>query len=172
MLRKVPQKIAFTNCFCSHRNFLVVVLIVQVCVNLVEGREVACESVKSSEWDSPVRRAKTCFMMQSTSIDELEVTISTSHDESIGAIDFYGNKNIVYLPIKVNKNFPNLSSYDAARCSIKEISQKNLKGLGMLRVLWLHDNQIEKIMSDLFHDLVLLEELWLCKTNVGKFLLF
>lgn len=107
-----------------------------------------------------MKHMKTCFMAETTSIDEKSVSIST-RDDSIVALSFEGNKNIFYLPILTAQKFKNLLGYSASYCSIKEISKRNFEKLGELEVLGLSSNQIEFILNDTFEDLESLQKLYL-----------
>lgn len=91
-------------------------------------------------------------------MNERNVTIST-HDKSIGALVFYSNTNIFYLPVGVDQSFPNLLGYEAEHCAIKIISRQNFKRLKKLKFLFLAHNQIEKISSNTFNDLKYLTRL-------------
>jgi Leucine-rich repeat (LRR) protein len=126
--------------------------------------EIACEKVgdffhKFSPYSNRHAIYKTCFMNKTSVINSTDSTISKLHDESIARLDFFTNQNIVYLPINVNENFPKLAFYNAQNCSVKSISKENFNGLFELKKLYLDNNEITKIASDTFNDLVLLE--WL-----------
>lgn len=125
-----------------------------------DTKEISCENVGDAGWHEPVNTAKTCSMMATTSINEPNVTIST-RDESVQGLEFTDNKKIFHLPINVVDSFPNLLGYDGHGCNIKEISLQNLKGLSKLNQLFLQGNQLEKISSNTFDDLVALQELCL-----------
>lgn len=53
--------------------------------------------------------------------------------------------------------------YNAESCSVKSLSHDNFEKLGRLKVLLLNDNEIEKLDSFVFADLVSLEWLVLRK---------
>lgn len=103
----------------------------------------------------------TCGMMETTSIDETKVTISSKRNVSVEGLTFSFNRKIFFLPENVNNNFPNLKIYFAENCSIKAISKENFEGLNKLKILRLLFNQIEKISSETFNDLVAIEYLYL-----------
>lgn len=148
-------------------NFLEKVAAENVTAEEVAAKKVACESVINHNWDfsfEPVM-TMTCYMTATTLIDSSDYTISSDRNESIAALDFYGNKNILYLPINVDENFPELIAYDANFCAVKEISKKNFKGLSKLTHLHLTNNQIETISGDVFEDLIELEYLKLGKKS-------
>lgn len=56
------------------------------------------------------------------------------------------------MPIRVDKNFPNLTSYDARDCSIISISKENFRNTFSLQVLNLNQNQIGDFPSNTFDD--------------------
>jgi Leucine-rich repeat (LRR) protein len=128
----------------------------------VTAKEVGCEGFSVSSWDNYIGKIKVCHMNNYTSIDSAEVPF-TKRDDSIFGLDFYNNKKIFFLPIQVGENFLNLIAYLAHDCSVKEISQRNFKGLNKLKKLSLGGNQIENIPNDTFNDLVVLEFLSLRK---------
>lgn len=130
-------------------------------MEIVDAKEVSCESVIGNVWSYSVNTVKTCNM-HTTSISEAGVTFSTL-DESVLGIFVNNNEAVSFLPEKVNEKFPNLLGYCVQRCSIKEISKKNFEQLTKLKILYLHDNQIEKIGSETFGDLKDLEQLFLRK---------
>lgn len=127
-----------------------------------EAKQVSCESVGKNAWGFGIGSVKTCFMERTTVIDEDNVSIST-FDENIGGLLFRRNKKIIFLPVKVAEAFPNLELYSAWDCSVTQISRENFAGLRKLKILHLEVNQIEKIQSDTFKNLVSLEILHLCK---------
>jgi Leucine-rich repeat (LRR) protein len=98
-------------------------------------------------------------MRVETSINVPNVTISNKCEEFNSGFNFNYNKKIFYLPIDVAEKFPYLTVYGASDCSVKEISKLNFNGLKNLNILELSNNQIEKIDSDTFQDLVALEKL-------------
>lgn len=97
--------------------------------------------------------------MKDTTVINSSVIIIATKDDQIKGLQFSVNPKIEYLPEEVSESFPNLLAYSAGTCSVKSISYENFKGLNKLRGLWLSGNQIEKVSSDTFKDLVLLEHL-------------
>jgi Leucine rich repeat len=141
--------------------FLFIVNIFGLMAN-VEAKTVSCEEVENFKWKSPVRTVKTCVMTTTTTIDEPNITISTS-DSSMLGLNMNHNQNAEFLLVQVSESYPNLKGYSAHGCSIKEVSKEHFEGLNKLKHLALSFNQIEKIFSDTFEDLVLLEKLYLRK---------
>lgn len=137
----------------------------------VIGNEISCESNFDANWGNSIGTVKSCRMQSLTAISEPNTTIST-RDELTKGLSFATNKKIFHLPVAVAEKFENLISYSSWSCSIKEISRENFKGLNKLRLLWLNDNQIEKIEIDTFVDQIVLEILLLREIFLMKFLFF
>jgi Leucine-rich repeat (LRR) protein len=106
-------------------------------------------------------------MDERTKIDSKETTIAITRDETIEGLSFWCNYRIKYLPIQVSEKFPNLLAYQASYCSITEISKDHFQGLSKLKLLHLAANQIEKISTDTFEELVALEGLDLSNKNIS-----
>lgn len=122
------------------------------------SKELTCDKTGMAGWN--IGLLKTCSVK--TSIDSTRFTFVSVHEELFGL--WLGvNEKTVFLPINVNENFPNLIAYSASECSIKTLEKKNFEKLNKLKVVRLEINQIEKIPSDTFEDLVSLEYLYLCK---------
>lgn len=132
-------------------------LISSCCLNLCEGNEIACDNDECF--------VDPCCLVTDTAINASDFTISGPEDENVRLFDSSRNRKMEFLPIFINKKFPNLITYLADRCIIKEITKNNFEHLFHLRVLNLIGNQIETIRSDTFQDLVSLKTLLL-----GKFL--
>lgn len=139
-------------------------------VLIVKAKEVACErsGVQNYNWGDSDHSLKTCFMDQTTTIDESNVKILT-RDETANGFWLTNNKNVLNLPIEVAESFPNLLAYSAIYCSIKEISKANFNHLDKLKGLYLSHNQIEMIPPDSFNDCTELEYLTL-SNNESKFI--
>lgn len=110
-------------------------------------------------------------MSESTLIDTKGVELYGKKDKKMRTVNFYDNLKIEYLPIKVDEIFPNLNTYSAGFCSIREISQENFKGLTKLRALFLQHNKINRILSDTFQDLKLLQAIELGKVTSNHLLI-
>jgi Leucine rich repeat len=139
------------------------ILTVFAAIDEVKSKEVACESIKVAT-DRVKNDETTCFMINKTAIDTKDVTISTPNS-SVVTLTFYSNKKISYLPVNIDKSFPNLTRYNAAFCNILEVSRNNFKGLNKLKVLTLGHNPIEKIEDESFKDLTEMTNLDLGKIN-------
>lgn len=138
------------------------------------ANEVVCEQFgdffhQFSPYSSRHAIYKTCFMNDTAVINFNDFAISSVQDESIARLDFFTNRNIFYLPVNVSESFPKLSFYNAQNCSIKAISKENFEGLFELKKLYLDNNEIAKIPSDIFDDLGQLEWLTLGE-NKNRFL--
>lgn len=139
--------------------------------NLADSSEITCDSISESFWGDSIGNVKTCFLQQTTVINEPNLKISTDLDGSlfVRALDFFNNKKISFLPIQVDENFPNLLVYYADYCSIEKISKQNFKNLLKLKLLNLDNNKIQDIQGGTFGDLKNLEEISLSKCRTIKF---
>lgn len=124
------------------------------------AKQVACEEISYMELGFLHKEYKTCFITKAT-IDTIGFTISSSRDDYVGILRFWGNRNIFYLPVKVHEKFNNLMGYYAPKCSIKFIAKANFEKLFKLRYLMFDDNQIERISSDTFEGLMSLDTIHL-----------
>jgi hypothetical protein len=120
--------------------------------------QVSCESTEDKYWNVIFQEVKTCKMRQTTSIDSQETTVLTK-DDLLGAIIFWGNRNIKFLPVRLSDAFPNLMGYSAIACSLTQIIKANFENLGKLKCLYLAHNQISTIETASFQDLTALEVL-------------
>lgn len=120
--------------------------------------QIACEEI------SPDFKYELCCEMRSyTVIKDITYTISDLFNNEIFTIDLSENQNIEFLPILLHQKFPNITSYEAARCSIKEISKRNFESLFQLWKVELQENQIYAVLSDTFEGLFNLNYLDLSK---------
>jgi hypothetical protein len=143
--------------------------LVSTTVEELKRKKLTCENYSKYTWTETMGILSTCFMKKETSIDEPGVEITNDRKETISGLNFFGNKNIFYLPENVTASFPNLIAYGASMCNVKTIAKKNFKGLNKLRWLGLHGNQIKKIPSDTYEDLKELEFLKLGKKTYRIF---
>lgn len=124
-------------------------------------KEISCEKIECKTWTLGIQN--TCYMNEVTSIDSTGFTISSLTETTIGALNFYNNKKILFLPENPTETFTNLVIFGANSCSVKTIAKANFRGLNQLRALYLNNNQIKIIHNNTFEDLLLLEHLELCK---------
>lgn len=103
-----------------------------------------------------------CFMTDSLVIDKPNVILGT-RDVEVTKLTISDNKNVTFLPIKVAEKLPNIIIYFAYKNAIKVVSRENFAGLSKLTTLFLNSNQIEKITSDTFQDLISLENIQFSK---------
>lgn len=115
-----------------------------------ESQKIACGRTKNATLEGV--SFKTCFSSHTARSDSPYSTFEDV-DYSIQFISFVFNKKILFLPIRVAENFPNLLIYHATFCSIKTVQKVNFKDLSRLRWLFLDGNQLETIASDTFEDL-------------------
>ena len=130
-----------------------------------------CESIEDVTFHSPINFVKTCCMNSLTAIDEPSTQILTV-DSSVQGLYMWNNRKIKYLPKFVDESFPNLLAYGANSLSLTSIEKANFKGLFKLKALWLSDNEIETVPSNVFEDLISLESFSLCKKNAWNWLIF
>lgn len=119
--------------------------------------EISCEKIEEFEWTFGSKM--TCILLEGE-IDSAGFFLSSS-DETVEAIDYDSNKLIRYLPENSAEQFPNLMTIYAPRCSIEVISKSNFCGLHKLENLYLQENLIQKIASDTFEDLIMMDTLYL-----------
>lgn len=139
--------------------FVFILLIALQAVLFASGSEGPCEKIEKHSYWSITN--PTCVMAATTVINSVGFLITTPHNDSVEGFLSIFNKKIEYLPDNMADKFPNLVFIQAQDCSIKSISKQNFKNLKHLRFLALIQNNITKIESDTFMDLVALEELWL-----------
>jgi hypothetical protein len=142
-------------------SFVKIFFVVSVAVTIADANTISCSRVATSRW-MYLNNVKTCIMDDSTSISTIGYKISSARDESVIGIELEHLRNMFYLPDSPSDKFPNLQGYSAVGSSVKEISGANFKNLRKLSVIFLDNNQIEKIHSDAFSDLESLK--WL---NMG-----
>lgn len=105
---------------------------------------------------------KTCFLEVAV-INSQGFTILSEKDSLMRNLQFYFNTEIRYLPIKIHKKYPNLTSINANYCSIRTIEYGNFEKLDKLEKLSLAGNHIQEVTTDTFADLTSLEYLFLSK---------
>lgn len=110
-------------------------------------------TISSGEKQVPceiIYKAKRCLMKVSTTIDDPSTRISTPKNEFVKEIDFSENKKILFLPIEVVAQFPNLTAFIGDKCSIKELKKEIFQNFKDLQYISLRGNQIERIYEDSF----------------------
>lgn len=142
--------------------FLSLIAGVHFSTQLSEAADISCESIEDNQWFH-IENVRICSMKKTTSIQTSSINITQETDDSVKVLSFNGNKNVVYLPVQVDKVFTNLSCYDAAYTSVTDIFKTNFKGLMKLEYLLLNNNEIKTITSDTFENLASLKLLHLCK---------
>jgi Leucine rich repeat len=141
-------------------------------LNLTQGfkaKILKCEAVEDFMFGS--ENIKTCFMDQKTTIYSPGALMSTN-DWSMNGLMMNLNKKVHYLPDFVAEQFPNLLAITAFNCSIRQVSNKNFKGLIKLRFLDLGSNKLEKIQRETFEELSHLKVLKLSKKTFFKLTIF
>jgi Leucine rich repeat len=131
-------------------------------LEFVDNTEISCEKVENYNFGDTVGMVKTCRMDATTSIEARNVKMKP-FEKSALALSFVWNQKIAHLPIPVHDAYSSLINYFACGCSLKEVFKQNFAGSNKLKILQLHNNQIEQISSDTFSGLVSLEGLSLGK---------
>jgi Leucine rich repeat len=139
---------------------LILVTVLQLILES-KAKFIDCEETNTIEFEKT--SVLVCDMTNRTEIDSYAAMITATRNKSITGLSFTNNENIFFLPENVAEKFPNLLLYTAAKCSIKEVSCQNFKGLKYLKWLILQHNQIEKIKSNTFEDLQELDWIALSK---------
>lgn len=123
--------------------------------------KVVCDKIENYTWS--VGEQKTCYMESNATMIDADNFVVFPSDFSIKGISFEDNKKISFLPIKMSETFPDLLIYYAPHCSIKSVSFENFKSLKRVREVYLYNNQIERINTNTFQDLISLEYVSLCR---------
>lgn len=131
-------------------------LIVLSCILLSHAIEIACD-------DKCFGGGNPCCLLTDAAINSADVIISGLEDESVRLFDSSRNRKVEYLPIHIADKFPNLVTFAADRCAIKEITKNDFENLFHLQWLNLDGNKLEIIKADVFKDLISLEALKLSK---------
>jgi hypothetical protein len=125
--------------------------------------KISCEFISNFDAGFIDGILKSCDISPTAKIESTEATISST-DTSISRLNLSNNKQVIFLPEKVDEKFPNLLHYQAKNCAVSVIAKKNFKGLEKLKKLNLWGNQIERIPNNAFEDLKDLEVL-----SLGEF---
>lgn len=112
----------------------------------IDSVEVACERFETS-------LIEICFMTDRAAINANNFVIAELRNDGMQGIIFSNNSKIEYLPYKIHMQFPNLVTYMADRCSIKQITKENFESLNRLERLDLSFNKIQKISGNTFQGL-------------------
>ncbi|CAG9809771.1 unnamed protein product [Chironomus riparius] len=75
-------------------------------------------------------------------------------------------ENTMFLPVKIDKVFPNLVVYEFNECRIQQIMYKNMKNLRQLQLINLEANQISTIPANTFNDTPIVKYLNLDKNQL------
>lgn len=100
-----------------------------------------------------------CEMNDYTAIEDLGYSVLDPCNEKVDTMDFSHNQKIEFLPKSPHQIFPNLATYEANSCAIKEITKMNFQNLHRLKGIFLADNQIYAVLSDTFEGLINLSSL-------------
>lgn len=135
----------------------------------------ACSLAFSGDFEcdfSPWPMLPTCNVKNTTTISSPDSRFRAPRNKTVTWISFTNNSNIEYLPERLYLSFPNLNSYFARNCSIKEISDANFVNLPHITLIDVSLNFIESIPSQAFDGLVKLSLIYLSESTEkahGKF---
>lgn len=149
---------------------LFIVIFTTANLNLIasDTNELKCTKFESEDWGLVIGKLqKTCFV-ENARIDATGFKITSSPDETIDCISMKANKRIEFFPENIAEKFPNLIGLNAKSCSLETLSKDNFKNFHKLRSMTISYNFIEKISTDTFMDLKLLEILDLSKVLLGS----
>lgn len=139
---------------------LTIVLVFFVISVQTKAEQINCETIG---WMEPLGDyyifQETCLLNGTTVISKENVELGGIENVNVEAIWFDDNKNIKFLPVGVNKKFPNLEYYSAENAAVEKISPLNFAGLSKLKLLYLNRNKIEIIPEDCFQGLNRLQEI-------------
>lgn len=145
------------------RNSLIILsalLVVQVNAN-----DFFCEKIQTYVWSHNDNQI-TCFMNFLTKKPATRFSLA-KHQQTKG-LRFQANKNVTKLPENLSFVFSGLTFFNAESCAVQTLTNKNFKNLTNLRKIWLNNNEIESIDSDVFQDNKLLTFLTLGKIRIVK----
>lgn len=123
--------------------------------------QVLCENIVFDDWGLEMQ--KVCLVSEAK-LHSVDFEFASQKDSSMHVLCFDLNKEVYYLPVDVYKTFPNIEVYSASECSLRSISKENFQKLMSCTYLWLKHNELFKIDSNTFEDLVSLEKLYLGMT--------
>lgn len=111
-----------------------------------------------------------CELELGTTIDAFDYTFAkdTKYTKVLGLVIKH-QQNVEFLPIMLNKRFPNLKKYWVGKTPVRKISKQNFEKLFKLEELTLYQNKIEAIKSDTFEDLISLKRIMISKLLVSSF---
>jgi Leucine rich repeat len=127
----------------------------------IDTKHITCGIITYYDYQNKVT-VKECHMDSKLSIDFPNTTFKI-RDNTMEVLAFDHIKTVFYLPLNIGGTYSSLRECRAMNCSIKEIFRQNFIGLSTLKKLVLPNNLIERIASDTFKDLKMLELLLLSK---------
>jgi Leucine-rich repeat (LRR) protein len=107
-------------------------------------------------------------MSRDSVIESPNYELTIDRNDTVAGIRAARIKHLKYLPVRVNKVFPNLLRYDASTSALVTVSRDNFQQLKKLRVLMLRRNAISAVGHDTFSDLIALQELLLNDNNIRQ----
>lgn len=128
-----------------------------------ETKVITCEYYSASEFNQ-LYHLRTCWARKKP-ITSKGFLFTTEPDETVPEVTLSNNKQTLFLPDRLDENFPNLTAYWARSCSIHTITRKNFQNLRRLMLLNLEGNEIKRINFDTFDHLFNLAILNLSEWN-------
>ncbi|KAG5667280.1 hypothetical protein PVAND_015266 [Polypedilum vanderplanki] len=89
-------------------------------------------------------------------------------NSNVEALSFDTQKNVSFLPTKIENFFPNLLIINASEINLMGIYKENLKGLKKLKILNLNRNKIQGIKAGTFDDNLELEKIFLDRNEIKQ----
>jgi Leucine-rich repeat (LRR) protein len=86
--------------------------------------------------------------------------------EEVKGFHIYNSLSCVYIPFGIHEFFKNLEILTVNFCSLKVVTKEDLKPLHQLRGLYLQNNRLESLGTDLFVHNPLIEEINLNDNNL------
>lgn len=110
------------------------------------------------------RTAGCCILEYGTLIDSPDYFFGNNNNyEKLEIMMILRQRNMEFLPVRLNERFPNLKFYWAIDTPVTRIFKKNFEKMQSLTLLSLIRNQIEVIRSDSFEDLINLKQIYISK---------
>ena len=139
----------------------------EILIQKVVRDNLRCTLEKSSRSKLKMRYAnlKTCSINDQKFVGE-GFSIANDVDPSVEAFLISDNKEVKFLPERLDKFFPGLIAYEIKNCLIRTVTEKHFKDLYKLEYLDLSNNEIDSIDRDSFKDLKNLEFLKLSSNKI------
>jgi len=136
------------------------------------AKNLVCDvRIRDDPFDSGFQKVRTqsviCEFNEAVEIAEPTI-LANPVNENVTELLLRRIKKIEFLPQDISAAFPNLRLIDAFDCSIKSVSNLNLKGLSKNKKINLEKNNLETIEENAFDDLVNLRYLYLDENKITQ----